>query len=250
MAYGMNRPRDAFFHQTNRLSKEEEKRLFDNAIRALEADVMSIGMHLKLDATARYAYRNQIALMSSKIQIKVDQGQISWMKAAEQAQETRNLILEISRSHSTPVGRAVAERMKREGKTFTQLIEKNTKEIFGTNADFRKLDASRKNAVYAAIVKSSGSSRLTVSRAMNLAGPAGRGLIIISLAISVYTVATAEDKLAAASREASIAGIGFGGALVGGAVAGLACGPAAPICVSIGAFVSGTLAAFGTSAFW
>ena len=38
--------------------------------------------------------------------------------------------------------------------------------------------------------------------------------------------------------------------LAGGALAGLACGPGAPVCVTLGAFVAGTLAALGVSTFW
>ena len=48
-----------------------------------------------------------------------------------------------------------------------------------------------------------------------------------------------------AKRAASI-----GGSMAGGALAGLACGPGAPVCVTLGAFVAGTLAAFGVSTFW
>ena len=79
---------------------------------------------------------------------------------------------------------------------------------------------------------------------------AGRGLIVISIALSVYTVATADDKLNAASREATITGAGIGGGLAGGAIAGLVCGPGAPVCVTVGAFVGGALAAFGVSIAW
>ncbi|MYM68298.1 hypothetical protein GTP45_15885 [Pseudoduganella sp. FT55W] len=35
-----------------------------------------------------------------------------------------------------------------------------------------------------------------------------------------------------------------------GAIAGLACGPAAPVCVTVGAFAGGALAAFGASYSW
>ncbi|QFQ77129.1 DUF3265 domain-containing protein [Vibrio harveyi] len=38
--------------------------------------------------------------------------------------------------------------------------------------------------------------------------------------------------------------------IAGGAIAGLACGPGAPVCVSVGAFIGGTLAAFGASIAW
>lgn len=47
-------------------------------------------------------------------------------------------------------------------------------------------------------------------------------------------------------KEVAVTGAG----IAGGALAGLACGPGAPVCVAIGAFVGGALAAFGTDYFW
>ena len=70
-------------------------------------------------------------------------------------------------------------------------------------------------------------------------------MIIFSLAVSVYNVATAEDKAKAAVNEGVVIGGGFAGGAAGGAVAGLACGPGAPVCVTIGVFVGGALGAFG-----
>lgn len=77
-----------------------------------------------------------------------------------------------------------------------------------------------------------------------------RSLIVLSLGISVYTVSTAENKYEAAKREVAITGAGVGGGVAGGALAGLACGPGAPVCVAVGAFAGGALAAFGVSYAW
>lgn len=79
---------------------------------------------------------------------------------------------------------------------------------------------------------------------------AGRGLLVVSIALSVYTIATADDKAAATGREAAITGAGIGGGIAGGAIAGLACGLGAPVCVTIGAFVGGALGAFGVAIAW
>lgn len=82
---------------------------------------------------------------------------------------------------------------------------------------------------------------------MRRATIAGRGLVVLSLAIAVYNIATAQDHWAAARREGAIFGGGIVGGAVGGAVAGLACGPAAPVCVTLFIFIGGTLGAFGVS---
>ena len=61
------------------------------------------------------------------------------------------------------------------------------------------------------------------------------------------TIATAEDEVAAAEEEAAVTGAGIAGGIAGGALAGLSCGPGAPVCVGIGAFVGAALAASGVS---
>ena len=79
---------------------------------------------------------------------------------------------------------------------------------------------------------------------------AGRGALFLSVALSVYHVAASTNKTAAFQKELALNGASIAGGIVGGAVAGLACGPAAPVCVTVGAFVGGALAAFGASYSW
>ncbi|WP_226375853.1 hypothetical protein [Pantoea stewartii] len=76
---------------------------------------------------------------------------------------------------------------------------------------------------------------------------AGKRLIVLSLAISVYEIYTAENKIAETGKQIAINGAG---GAAGGALAGLVCGPGAPVCVLIGGFVGGALAAFEMGRFW
>lgn len=231
-------------------NQQSDRQIFESAIRALEAEIANIGVHLVLDSEARRAYEKQIRLMASDLRTQASTGKITWIKAAEQAQETRNLVMEIIRSRSTPVGLAMAQRLKSEGKTLNELIARKTQQLFGKNATFARLTKAQQNTVYAEIVKSAGKSNPKVTSAMRQLSYAGRGLIVISIALSVYTVATSDNKFNAAGKEIAITGAGIGGGLVGGAIAGLACGPGAPVCVTVGAFVGGALAAFGVSIVW
>jgi len=73
---------------------------------------------------------------------------------------------------------------------------------------------------------------------------------LASLSLSVYNIATSDNKIVTAKRELTATGAGIGGGIAGGAMAGLACGPGALVCVTVGAFVGGTLSAFGTSFIW
>ena len=92
-----------------------------------------------------------------------------------------------------------------------------------------------------------------INRARRTSGAssyAGRGALFLAMALSVYKIATAPNKVAAFEEELAINGASVAGGIAGGALAGLACGPAAPICVTVGAFAGGALAALGTSYLW
>jgi hypothetical protein len=73
----------------------------------------------------------------------------------------------------------------------------------------------------------------------------GQGFLVVTIGVAVYNIALAEDKVKATAREGVIIGGGFAGGAAGGAVAGLACGPGAPICITVGVFVGGALGALG-----
>jgi len=51
-------------------------------------------------------------------------------------------------------------------------------------------------------------------------------LLVVSIALSVYTVATAEDKVDAAGREVAVTSAGIAGGIAGGASLALPVGPA------------------------
>jgi hypothetical protein len=223
---------------------------FEQVIRVFEAEIANIGTHLAIDASARQLYTKQIHAMASELRAQATSGRISWLNAAEQAQQMRNLTMELIRSRSTPVGLAMAQRLKSEGKTLNELIARKVQQLYGKNAVFSKLTAAEQNAVYGEIVLSAGRSNPKVTAAMGRLSYLGKGMIVISVALSVYAVATAEDKVDTAERELVTTGAGMAGGVAGGALAGLACGPGAPVCVTVGAFVGGALAAFGVSLAW
>jgi hypothetical protein len=232
------------------MSTDRDRLAFESSIMALQAEIANAGTHLVIDSTVREAYARQVVAMSHDLRFQVHRGKLTWKQAAVQAQETRNVIMEIMRSRSTPVGRAIAEQIKSKGKTLNELIAKKTLEQFGKNANFNALTPAQQNTVYAEIVKSAGKDSPRVSARMGKLSRAGRGLVVLSVAISAYSIAMADDKVDATKREVAITGAGIAGGIAGGALAGLACGPGAPVCVTVGAFVGGALAAFGVDFFW
>ncbi len=229
---------------------DKDRSAFETAVWLLKVEMGNAGTYMTIDANARIAYTRQIDAMANELRTQALSGRITWAQAAQQAQDTRNVIMEVIRGRSTPFGRAMAQQIKAEGKTFNELIARKVQQLHGPGAQFDRLTGAQQNAVYAEIVKSAGKSNPRVTQTMRGLSRAGRGLIVLSLAMSVYNVANAQDKVAAAGREVAVTGAGIGGGMAGGALAGLACGPGAPVCVAVGAFVGGALAAFGMDMLW
>ncbi|WCM93408.1 hypothetical protein M5C99_01335 [Acidovorax sp. NCPPB 2350] len=229
---------------------DKDRSAFESAIWLLKVEMANAGAYMAIDSNARLAYTRQIEAMANELRAEALSGRITWPQAAQQAQEARNVIMEVIRGRSTPFGLAMAQQLKAEGKTLNELVARKAQQMHGPGARFDRLTAAQQNAVYGEIVKSAGKSNPRVTQAMRGLSRAGRGLIVLSVALSVYNVATAEDKVAAAGKEVAVAGAGIGGGIAGGALAGLACGPGAPVCVAVGAFVGGALAAFGADLLW
>ncbi|MEI8632844.1 hypothetical protein P4S72_14180 [Vibrio sp. PP-XX7] len=109
--------------------------------------------------------------------------------------------------------------------TLSDLTEKYAQRHF--KLSFSELSAVEQDKVYLEIIDSSGRARPSVNAAAARLSRLGRGLLIVTIGIAVYNIATAEDKVRAAEREGAVLGGGFAGGAAGGAVAGLACGPGA-----------------------
>jgi hypothetical protein len=228
----------------------EEEEFFEHTIKSLESQITNVGAHLTIDTQARLLYIQEIKRMSDRLRASAAAGRITWAAAAREAQQTRNLIMGVIRARGTPVGRAFAETLKLKGYSLNQLIAAKTIELHGENAVFSRLSNTKQNGIYASIVTSAGRSNRHVTRAMAGLAYAGRGALFVSVALSVYHVASSTNRVAAFQKELAVNGASVAGGIVGGAVAGLACGPGAPICVTVGAFVGGALAAFGASYSW
>jgi len=250
------------------MSQNDEKSFHDE-IQLFQAEAANLGRYLHIDASVRADYAREIEKMSRNMIEQIQLNKMTWAEAAKKSQKLRNEVMETMRGRSTSIGRAIAENLKLQGKGLTDLIiEKYMKVHHGVTvrvrnlstleqkkiyANFEKSPTPIKNEVYKEIVKSAGTPRPLKIAGIDIRhwGTAGRGLIVISVALSVHTIANAEDKVRATVREVAITGSGIVGGIATGAVAGLVCGPAAPACVAAGVFIGGALAAFGVSSwFW
>lgn len=203
-----------------------------------------------MDARARLLYSKQIETTSQQLRLQAQNGVISWESAAYQAHEARNVIMQLVRSKGTSAGLSVAEKLKFEGHSFEDIMNKAIVLTTGKRLPMSSLSLSQKNKAYLSIIQSAGKASPLVSSLMRSISVAGKGLLIVSIALSVYNIYASKNKWRATEHEVSISAAGVAGGFAGGALAGLACGPGAPICVSVGAFLGGALSAFGVNQLW
>jgi hypothetical protein len=218
----------------------------DELLRATRSDLSAMSAQVIRDAPVREAYMQEVERRIAEIRSRFNSGRISHIEAAAaEANEFRNAALETMRSRTSPLGLVVAKNIKEEGVTLNDAIAKYTIKLFGKEAQFAALSAEQQGQVYAKILERAAITNADVSMTLRRLGPACRGLFWISMAYTVYTVATSDDKPRAIAKEGASLGLSIAGGAAGGAVAGLMCGPGAPVCVTAGAFIGGGLAALG-----
>lgn len=221
----------------------------DAELRALLATAGSIGRDLSGDAVVRAAYERAAEAAANEISSAVQMRRISPEAGARQAVAARNALLEASRTRTSAAMRAVAQRLKAEGKTFEELIERYARRLYDKPP--AALTTIEREAVVARILERAAIANPSVSATMRHLGRAGRGLVALSLGMALYNIYTAEDPLAQTGREAAGLGAGLLGTAVGGAIGSLACGPAAPVCMGIFVVVGGASFALGVDlAIW
>lgn len=215
----------------------------ETALGLLKSEAINFGYRFIQEGAVRRDYIAKAEAVARTIRAEVAAGRLTFGEAAQEASKLRNAILEASRLNSSDLGRAIAEGAKRTGRTLPQLEAYYAQELL--KKSFNALTQSEKNRVWLEIVEASGRPRPSFNiKAVRLAR-VGRGFILFSTALAVYNVATADDMGRQVVKEGATAGAGVLGAMGGGALAGLACGPGAPVCVAVGIFAGGALAAFG-----
>lgn len=222
------------------------------------------------DGALREAYIKQIKKMSNQYLADVKQGKISLKKAAEESNQLRNSILEATRKKNSPIALAASQKEKMVAKTLDQFLEyyalklkdpnkfeqlkKQSRETLDNfvkksatleKSYFRSLSSAEKNKVYYSVIKGSGSSNGWFDKASKFMKPAGRVIVVISIAYAWYEVFNAENKEKEFYKQGATIGAGFAGDAVGGAIAGGICGPGSPICSTVGVIIGGIAGGYG-----
>lgn len=214
-------------------------RALADALMALDSTALIFGEKFIRDSRVRTNYLSQTTAASKEIEAYVYMGEISAEEGALRVNELRNAFLDAARLDSSDIGRAAAVLQKATGKTLEQLQAKYADQLFKT--EFATLNAAQRDSVFLEIVRAGGRPNPKYTKLAARLGKAGKGVLIVSFAFAFYNVATSDRP----GREAVKQGTSIGAGILGGAAAGLACGPGAPICVGVGAVVGGIAVALG-----
>jgi hypothetical protein len=215
----------------------------ESALGLLRAEATNFGYRFIQDGAVRRDYIAKTQALVRTIKDEVRAGRLTYAEGAEEANKVRNAIMDAARLNTSDIGRASAEAAKATGKTLAELQEYYAQKLL--KRSFDSLSTAEKNRVWLEIVEASGRQRPAFNVKAARLAKIGRGFIVLSVGIAVYNVVTAEDQGRQAVKEGATAGAGILGGMGGGALAGLACGPGAPVCVTVGVFVGGALAAIG-----
>lgn len=225
------------------MSEVYDRNALDGALSQLESAAFNFAHRFINDGRVRMSYIKQTQQLSAEFRSLVANGQMTPEMAANQVQQIRNEILEAQRLRTSDIGRAKAINLKSTGLTMETLVEKYAFEKF--KKPFTALSAQQQSKVYLEIIESSGRPRPAVNASAAKYTKLGRGLLVVTLGVAIYNVSVADNKTKAVAREGVVITGGFAGGAAGGALAGLACGPGAPVCVTVGVFVGGALGALG-----
>lgn len=220
------------------MSKTQNDNTYHHALQALEITALNFAYRFIKDSGVRQNYIRHTRAMSQELKASVQAGAKSPLEAAKIATEMRNEIMDMARTRTSDIGLAKAKGLKPKGMAFDSLVKKYAQKKF--KLPFDSLTKGQQDEVLMEIVEAAGRANPKVSAGAARLGAVGRGLWVLSIAVAVYNIGSAEDKADATQRELAGAGGGFLGGAAGGATAGIWFGP---IGVAVGVAVGGVLGA-------
>ncbi len=221
----------------------ENKDELSRSLRALDQTTLNFSWRMIKDHQARIRYLRHSKETAHEIYKAVKEHRVSPRQGAKAANRIRNDIMAMMRIRSSEIGRAIAEKKKPVPYKLNELEIKYATDLF--SQEYSALNKSQKEYVWRKIVEASGRPNRTMTIQARAGGFLGRGLIIATAAIVTYNIYTAEDRKEAAKEETVNLIGGALGAAAGSGVAGLACGPGAPVCVTLLIFIGGVVASYG-----
>ncbi|MFO0613583.1 MAG: hypothetical protein U0414_13385 [Polyangiaceae bacterium] len=214
-----------------------------SAVDQFQAEALQFSLRFINDAKTRVHYKQLIEAASKEVTGALERGEINAYEAARRAHALRNEVLRFSRTKTSDIGLAFAKDLKAEGRSLAYYVEKYAAELYQKSA--QALTNAEREAVYLKVVQRSGVANEEVVALAAGIGKVGRGLLVVSAAVSIWTVYKSDDRLDAIGREGATTGGGILGGMAAGAAVGALGGPAAVVTVPLAAFVGGVLGALG-----
>ncbi|WP_434716070.1 hypothetical protein [Paraburkholderia sp. A3RO-2L] len=229
--------------------------LLEKALQKFQQTAQQIAVSFIQDAQVRQEYMRQIGEIPKLVREEVAAGRVGLAEGVRFAQTMRNQVMMEARAATSATGLALAERHKKEGLSERYLLERYSavqtvpgfkqmspleqksyiKSIVDGRAPsiFDRLTQEQRAKVFFSIIDASGRDSVDFTNFSLKFAARGKVFTLMTALLSVYSVATAKDKVSEANRQAS----GISGSLLGGALAGMAvgsiCGPGAPVCAFV-----------------
>ena len=169
-----------------------------SALAGFEGTAANFSVRFIPDAMVRAEYNQHVKAFSKELLSEVSSNKITPSQAAAKAAEMRNTLMDAMRGKTSEIAKAYAFSIKTQGKSLPYLESKYAKQLF--SKPFESLNGSQKNKIWKEIVFSSGRPQLKANNLAKTMGRAGRSFIALTIALSVYNIATAEDKLLASAK--------------------------------------------------
>ncbi|QPH03761.1 hypothetical protein C2857_000134 [Epichloe festucae Fl1] len=216
-------------------TRNDQNPLITTAFFALKGTVIIWCRWILKDAVTREAYRRSVAAATDDILRRIDDGSLTPSEGAEEAHAMRNNYLIGMRDRTSPIGLLVARAIKPAGGQYDYYLNRNARARY--NRVFGDLTETEARQVAVDTIGSAGRANPNVTAFMRRASFVSRGVIVVAAAVSVYSVATAQDWETELGRQVvswsgSIAAgeLGAGvGTLVGGPIGAILGGIAGAI---------------------
>jgi hypothetical protein len=207
-----------------------ERVTLDLALEDLAVAGGAFARDVLVSAPQRVVYEGLVREAADGILREVAAGRMTPGEGAAEAYVLRNAIRMSVRADTTPLATAWAEAAARH-RNFAGLMDYNAQELFGRSAN--ELSAAEREAVFVRVIERSGATREAATADAAAWSRAGRALLVVAIAMSVYHVVTAEDMTAALGEEAAGWLGGMAGWAAGSYAGAVFCGEGAPVCVGV-----------------
>ncbi|KAJ3559522.1 hypothetical protein NM688_g295 [Phlebia brevispora] len=205
------------------------------ALFLMQSTAIIWGRWFTMDATVRTQYASAVATGAADIRARWESGALSLENAVGEAVSMRNSWLRDCRTRSSPLGLLVAESIKPQGLSVTQILDRYALRKY--NKPFADLTAEEGRQVVGAAIDASGRANRRITGIMKNLGRVGKAVMVVGVAISMYQVVTAEDW----KKEAFVQAGTWSASIVGGAIGTGVGSLAGPIGAILGGLAGGII---------